>query len=990
MSAPVAVSAEAVSSCTDAVLISEVRPVAEGIAFRTSAPGTVRILRSDRGRQGSSLLIEVENARIATDVGDRDWESGPVAAISVNERRNRKGCSTRLTIRTRSRGAWRIDTRGDTIVITTPELASAAVAERRRLVAQLTRGLTTSSDPSSVPCETPSRLDSVQPVADGLLMRTTGLAMPRIVTAQRISEQGFAPTFDLTVEIPGARAGSISNSAQWTTGAFRSMRITRYRNTAECGLRVRLQAAQDENWTVAERKGGFAIVPLRAEVREEETLTAAGRPQSAQKGGAALISLQGAVLRSDSGSDSNLYVDGGAVHELGRGMRLVAVGSSSRPSFAAGLENIRVGAVAANVAAGDLYVGFGDTGSGEASSITALTFQGAGVTVHTAAGYSAQSFFGRAAPTVLVRRLDDTIFETRRTRTGILGAQVSWTNPSRTIGYGIGWVRSGRETGDQHNFQQSAGIRVFKHYFARVLVEQSLVEQDGVQKSGHALTIEPRAETEHLSLGGFVRTASRDFRPPAAADFFAMLPRSYSLYGNYRTDRYGVSLTLGQTKTFNLVDEPDVGTLTDTRSVSAAYRVTARASALIEAGETSARSDPGALVAVDNRTRRVGVGVNASAGATSGSIRAYYERLEEHLPSVIEVDYVRVETDFARYTRDNSEFRGLLGFSERIGTPVGNVFSPGLINAGLTYRTGLQSRWGAETAILESATISGGFPTRSSSASVGVRRQGDDSWINGTARLTYQRITVGSNPAREALMLTVSSQHLARWASGQLGLPPFGASLPMTMNRRTGLFPTFLEVVAFEDSNGNLERDRGEQAVPGAGIVVDGRRVTTDETGKAAIAVVPGKHSVRLPQPLELSDYMAGTEKETLVTTPDGARRVVTIPLRPTGSIVGTIKLRPGGAESPVLGGIQIRLAAAGIVRETTTTEEGVFDFGIVPQGKYTISVDLKTLAEGFTMEGPNEVQVEVLRGVTAEPVFVLRRQTTRERLGVPQARRGP
>jgi hypothetical protein len=166
---------------------------------------------------------------------------------------------------------------------------------------------------------------------------------------------------------------------------------------------------------------------------------------------------------------------------------------------------------------------------------------------------------------------------------------------------------------------------------------------------------------------------------------------------------------------------------------------------------------------------------------------------------------------------------------------------------------------------------------------------------------------------------------------------------------------------------GFVKQQTDEGNLPAEGIIVSldqDRTVTTDADGRYRFAEVPeGIHAVGLSMEELLADFDPG---------PDNRHMVAVHADRPSRSDLDVVPLVtvPGKLTGPAdvpLEEVVIRIAPAG--RYTTPDAAGDFYFYNLHEGKYTITLDEKTLPEFAVLTTPGSVETVAAPGAAANPV---------------------
>jgi hypothetical protein len=851
------------------------------------------------------------------------------------------------------------------------------------------------ADSAAASCEDAAapRLESVRLAGDSLLFAGSGELALRLVGVEAVSEEAYAGFSSVTVELPGAAPGAAA-SATWDAGAFASMRISRYRTAEACGLRVRLQTRATRDWTVEMHGATASLVPVLTETerrRKEIPSGALTDPAERTSGSAhAAASFSGSTLE-ESGSFTGWQLQAGFAQGLGKvGVLRGFVSTFSpkertgAPYAAVGLGGIPLGFASADVVGGDVEVAYGETGGGMALASfvpNTLLLRGAGASVDLPGGFRLQGYGGRAAYASLFRLPGLAGVSSEISDDSVYGAQASWGAPSGWLSLGAGWARSAFAAGGvQQNFVQAAEARLDARASLRLTLEESSSQLPGGDRSGAALTVEPKARLRDLDLGGYVRFLETGFVPPAGQGFFAGLRRSYSLYGQYRAfDRVTVSGALGQSKSFSLLDTTDVGSVSSSRSVGVGMQVARPASLSLDYSSSDLATDAGALLPANSLTETWGASGSLATGALGTTLRFGHERTVNRVSSALDLESTRVDVDMNLVLADARDAYARVRYADSHradGQRAGQNYS---VLAG--YRHGAPSIGSLHAEASYSVAPAGiaAFGSRQAVATLGWQSSPVFKLAQASASVSYQLLQIDGQPSRQGGAFMLAASRTFGWGERTRPAAP-SASRSLPLSAPSDLASSVLDVAVFEDLDGDGLRGRDEPLVGGVELAVDGARAATPDAGRWETRVSAGAHTVQLVPGSLPRDYFLATGAE-IVAVPRFSRRAVEIPVRPAGFVEGAVVARGTLLAPEALAGLVVAIEGAGVRREAFTDERGNFDLSALPVGEYTVKLDESSLSNDAAVEGPSAVTVSVQRREKARVTFTLRRASIRERI---------
>jgi hypothetical protein len=848
---------------------------------------------------------------------------------------------------------------------------------------------------AATPCEGPDtpRLDSVRPERDSLVFAGTGTLALRLMSAEAVAEEAFAGFSSVTVELPGAAPGAAASTA-WDTGPFASMRVSRYRTEESCGLRIRLQTRVARDWTVETRGASAVLVPVVTETerrRREIPTGALTDPADRTSGSAhASTSFSGSTLQ-DSGSYTSWQLQAGLAQGLGKiGVLRGFVSTFSprertgAPYAALGLGGIPLGFASADVVGGDVEVAYGETGGGMALGSfvpNTLLVRGGGGSLDLPGGFRLQGFGGRAAYASLFRLPGFAGVASEISDDTVYGAQASWGASSGWLSFGAGAARSVFAAGGtQRNFVQAAEARLDRRASLRLTLEESSSQLPDGDRSGTALTVEPKARLRDLDIGGYVRFLDTGFVPPAGQGFFAGLRRNYSLYGQYRAfDRVTVSGALGQSKSFSLLDTTDVGSVSSSRSFGVGLQVAPPASLSLDYSSSDVTTDPGAVLPADSLTESWGASGSLATGALGTTVRFGHESTRNRLSSTLDLQSTRVDVDMTLALAESRDAYTRLRYADSRradGERAGQNYS-----ALAGYRTGGHSVGSLHAEASYAVTPAGvaAFGSRQSVATLGWQSSPAFKLAQASASVSYQFLQIDGQPSRQGGAFMISASRSFGWGQRtRPGAPSASRSLPLSAP--SDLASSVLDVAVFEDLDGDGRLGPGEPLVPGAEFVVDGAHNATPEAGRWESRVPAGSHTVQLVSGSLPREYISAASAET-VAVPRFSRRGLEIPVRPAGFVDGAVLVRGPLLAADATVGLVVTLEGPGIRREALTDERGHFDLSALPLGEYTVTLDESSLPEDAAIDGPSAAHVSVQRREKARVTFSLRKASIADRI---------
>ncbi len=830
-------------------------------------------------------------------------------------------------------------------------------------------------------CASLTKLQNLELTPTGLVISAASPVTARITRTQQIGDAGFAGFTLVTVEVPFADPGTTPSRLTSEQGPFSSLRAVRYQSSGECGVRIRLEAREQGPWIVETSGNTISVSRPRTPV-----LTTGERAEVAaqQRGQSGSIHVGGTSFAASNGANAGGQAQIGFATDAGAGTTLRGFFSAVAPRSIGGgpygalsLSGFEILGRPAEIGLGDLAVSM----SGESvSSASQLTIRGLAGAIYVSPRSALQIFGGRAALSSLRR-----IFEDQQTSDissdRVVGVTQRWLPTATNSGFSFGWAhslpRQGRSSDD---LLQSFQFRANRAYDVRFTAEESVSRETDRTLFGYAWTVEPRAVMKKLSINGFYRYTSPDFHPPLASSFYAGLRRSYNLTGSYTpTERLTVGASLGQTKSFSVFDPEASGTVASSIASSVSYRLTRRLSASATYAESGMRSDPGVLVETNSDTRGTGGGLFFSSGRGGVGLSLSQNRTVDRANDALDFNSTRLDLN-ASYGRNDLQFLGRfhVGHAERATGAAAGAEYGGALGVQSSRTSGALR---AETGF--SATPSGvaAQPVRQFYASLAYTPASQFRLFQGSAQLTYQSVQVNGEPARNALLVSLTAGRLFEWGRASRPLAPYETRALQVGQTLLQPLSGHVDLYVFEDRNDNGSRDPDEPLLPGISLHLDERRVTTGSSGLASVLVPPGIHHLRLGAGLITQSYVA-IRPLPRIEVGAGQHKSAAIPLVPAGRLVIRVLFTGQGESDALLSGIRVVAHGEHTTREQVTTGAGDMAFGLLPVGDYTVSVDPKTLAPETRLATPASFSVKITHGQRSVLTFRIRRATLRERFG--------
>jgi hypothetical protein len=843
------------------------------------------------------------------------------------------------------------------------------------------------------PCSGGPVLRELTSTRDGLMIHASGQIAPRVVSTQIVSERAVSGASTVTIDIPGASVGDIAMRSSWPEGPFSLARIARYRAGDDCGVRLRLEPREISGWVVQPTADG-AFLTTAERQRASEERRREGRTRGGSEGDTGgAIRVSGTYTNSvitEASSLQQYEMQVGFAQKLShfgtlRGFASTYSGSPTDSPYAAiGVEGVRWDATIVDAAAGDVYVGIGDTPIATESGFNNLLLRGAGVAALFPNNISMQLFGGTTGRPTLIRSAFGT-FVPGLGDDHVFGAEAIWSPESSHFSAGGGWIRSQfSDAGTQHNVFVVLEARRSLSNAIRVLLEQSNTADYGEgQKRGYAGSIEPRLAMRKARLSGVVRFVSHDFHTPAGSGFFSTLHRSYTLNGDFLpTDRLSFDLSAGQTKTFTLFDPQDIGMLSSSRGVSASYRLTNRISSYAAYSQSDLKSEPGAILPADSASSSAGVGAAAEADRSRFAARVSRESVRNRIDPHLDLSSDRVDAEGTYRWSPSFDVNSHAFYADarRLdGASAGSSYGGSVgVHRGGGQMLGLTGQVGF--AITPAGVALTG--SRQTFATIGVT-PGSTALFQSAAFLTYQRMTLDNGISRSAWMFTTNAARLVQWGLGEVPLVPGDArAMRVASSIRGANLHGVVRVRVFADMDADGRLTHGEPGIAGVQLDAASVHVETDAAGYASFVLTGGTQQVTLePAGAVLDYYIPQTTREVRVEPPGST--AVDFALRPAGRLAGRVEFSGELTNPAWLSGIRIAAITTGFERVAVTDDAGEFRFPPLPAGDYRVVIDRDSLAREVTVDSEEEVASAVRFQSRSNVVFRLRKATARERVGV-------
>lgn len=188
----------------------------------------------------------------------------------------------------------------------------------------------------------------------------------------------------------------------------------------------------------------------------------------------------------------------------------------------------------------------------------------------------------------------------------------------------------------------------------------------------------------------------------------------------------------------------------------------------------------------------------------------------------------------------------------------------------------------------------------------------------------------------------------------------------------------WLEGMVFVDDNGNGRFDAGEQGIPNAVLVADGKRVASDGDGRFRFPPLPpGTYVVTLER--VPAGFRSLADLPLQVEVDLAGRTIVRIPCERIGTISGVVyrdddQSGTRSAGEPGVGRVRVVLERGGVgVAEALTTPLGSFSFTDHSAGEYRVRLDAGGLPERYEPTTPAVVDVKLAPGDGEEVLFGIR-----------------
>lgn len=849
---------------------------------------------------------------------------------------------------------------------------------------------------TAIACVYTSRLIAVEAAPDGLLLRISGEPAPEVLregTARSLA--GEASVTEAAVGLLGTeRAGAADIS--FAEDAVIRVRSVPYRRGSECGTKVYIEMRRS--------------LPIRFERRPEGLFlrtsaprtapTAGQRSSSGSPGAPGGLQASGSFSSSRYGESSSRYGFAGVgffqeVRNTGwlRGFltSYFPTGSGGGVYGGLGLFGLPAGRQRVDMTVGDVSVSYADPTAGGSFFPGGILIRGAAVGLRRAGSFRLATFYGRAATPDAARIAagEGTVSEiSPDTVTGLFGQF-----GIGRLSLGGGWIRSIVSGGGGHdNLFQSASFT-----FAEGITLGTSVEESISTRTGWQLTVVPQVKTSRFSVSGYGRYSSAGYTAPLGASYFAGLTRSYQLSaGVALAPGVTVNAAAGQTRSFNLAEARDVGTTADSLNAGVQASVLRRLSTGAFVTSTGTRTDEGAVNPANSRTTAIGATLGTSVGnvgVTGAFSREETSDLSD--PSLdFRSDRLRLDVKAGLPAAIRLAARASAADSRRLsGESAGPNYSYSL-SLDRTLGRGVTAGIHAGQDVYPAGVATFGSRSTEGGGQVGWY---SSSGLSVAGSLAYNRLETEGVPPTSGLYFSLNVSKGFRWGRGT-GPSVSAGTRAQDFGAEIADVPITGQLVlhSFRDANGNGRSDAGEEGLAAIEIQIDTDRFTTDRKGLVKARVKPGRHRVRLDLLKVPPRLSRSFEADQTVEVFAHQRFVLELPFVVGGRVEGRVILTGSRSARPprsssALTSLTLRLKGpGGFQRETYTGESGGFDFLGVPEGSYELELVAEGIGPDEAVEESNVKTIQMAAGRVAQPVFLLRRKSARERFAAPAEKSTP
>ncbi|HEX9406729.1 MAG TPA: hypothetical protein VF975_05385, partial [Thermoanaerobaculia bacterium] len=428
---------------------------------------------------------------------------------------------------------------------------------------------------------------------------------------------------------------------------------------------------------------------------------------------------------------------------------------------------------------------------------------------------------------------------------------------------------------------------------------------------------------------------------------------------------------------FSILDPVNVGSLTTSHDATVAYRLSSFLSLHGSYGESTIRTDPGAKIPADSRSRQAGGGIGLELGKIHTLAQFSRSTTHNEFDPRLDFNSRRIDLDLRSSYGRNIYGRFSFAHSERpSGLPAGSDYRAAIGAPLIDSRAWNVS---AETGISVMPAGVAQKAVRQSYASLRVNPN-RWAWLTGGLQFTYERVKTEEEKF-EAFSASISAQKIVRWGEGLMLVPQIETRAMRLMQRRVARTTSArVHIVIFQDTNQNSKLDPGEPPISPAFLDVDGRRYRTTAAGETTAAISAGKHTIRLlPRGAVLEFFVPLVTTDIVAEAGETAE--VIFPLRPAGRLGGHLEAQ-GEMDPGLLANLAVRAVGA-VERQSTTDASGTFDFGLLPEGEYVVEIIPEPLREhDLVSVAPTRVTARVSRGRRESVTLRVRKATARERFG--------
>ena len=166
-----------------------------------------------------------------------------------------------------------------------------------------------------------------------------------------------------------------------------------------------------------------------------------------------------------------------------------------------------------------------------------------------------------------------------------------------------------------------------------------------------------------------------------------------------------------------------------------------------------------------------------------------------------------------------------------------------------------------------------------------------------------------------------------------------------------------LDINSYLDQNNNHRLDEGDVALPGVryGLLKQWENIQSNLEGKALLPFIPSYSPTQII-PKSTFGVVPSTRSYAVYTHPGGLIKAQ-IPFLVRTSVSGFVLLNDEEGEPLVNSNVLLTYAADNTVIDTTTDDDGYFEFNDLVPGDYNVMIDQKVLASRTLQSDPSSVQ---------------------------------